>query len=304
MAIVIAGSGALGLYYGARLAASDVDVRFLARGQNLAVLRDHGLTLRSVDGDLDLGPQRASDNLADLLPGANLVMVAVKAFATREIADLLVRHQWEGNVLSLQNGVGNEELLARSLPHAAILGGIAFIGSERTAPGVVNHTAAGHVILGAFQKRAEQAALHWHEKLLEAGVRSTLSLNIRYELWRKLLWNIAFNTTTTLTGTLASSLLETVEGDKLVRELMAEAIRIAAAEGVEIERSEIDRYIDVTRSMGPVRTSMLVDRENGHHLEWQALCADVVGRGRHLGIPTPRAQTVAALLEIVDRGQP
>ena len=143
MRILIAGTGGVGGYFGALLARAGRDVVFLARGRNLAALRERGLTVESVDGDMRLPHVTATDTLADAAP-VDLVLVTVKSYDTSAtaavIAPVVTR---ETIVLSLQNGIENEGVLAAALGLPPLLGAMTQIGAELTAPGVVRHVAQG-----------------------------------------------------------------------------------------------------------------------------------------------------------------
>ena len=153
MRILIAGTGGVGGYFGALLARAGRDVVFLARGRNLAALRERGLTVESVDGDMRLPHVTATDTLADAAP-VDLVLVTVKSYDTSAtaavIAPVVTR---ETILLSLQNGIENEGVLAAALGLPPLLGAMTQIGAELTAPGVVRHVAQGTIFFGETNGR-------------------------------------------------------------------------------------------------------------------------------------------------------
>lgn len=295
MRILIAGSGALGLYYGGRWQEKGHEVFFWARGENARVLKEKGLYLESIEGDLVLPRVRVVEGVPEI--PTDLVVLTVKAYDTEVVLPQLSRAVTEHTlILSLQNGVDNEEKIALAYGAERTVGGVAFIGAERVAPGRVRHSAAGHVTIGPWSREQGERVRHLAEELTTPKVTVNYHEEIRYDLWLKLLWNAAFNTTTCLAGTPAHVLLKTPEGEELIRNLMEEVMAVARAEGVELPREAMENYITVTRTMGEVRTSMLVDREQHRPLEVEAISGVVVRKGKEHGIPVPLQSVLYTLL--------
>lgn len=298
---LVAGAGAVGLYYGARLLAAGHDVTFLARGATAAALSADGLHVRSVDGDLDLPPPRLC-TVADRT--YDLIVVAVKAYQTAEVLPVLAPGVGaETYLLSLQNGLDNEETLAAAFGAERILGGVAFIGAERTGPNTVRHSDAGHVTLGAWaaDTKAVAAAAAVTAQWCAAGIRARHAHDIRTEIWLKLMWNAAFNPATALADLTPGELLAYPEGEALIRAAMAEVREVAAAAGIHLKPDAEDTYIAATRSMGSARTSMHVDRRSGRRLELEAISGAVVRRAQAAGIAVPVQTTMYRLLQGYER---
>lgn len=295
MRILIMGSGALGCYYGGRWLEKGHDVTFVARGENLSALKEKGLTIESIDGDLKI----PSLTVVDTVPRTQyeLIVMAVKAYDTEKALEQIEPGVDKKTlILSLQNGVDNEEKIAARYGVEQTVGGVAFIGVERLAPGIIRHTAAGNITIGPWVPALSDRVHKLVEELSTPQVLVNYSDNIRYDLWLKLLWNSAFNTTTCLAGTPASNLLQTPEGESLVRQLMEEVMAVARAEGIQLPESAKENYLTITRTMGEVRTSMLVDRERRHPLEVEALSGVIVRRGEAHGIAVPAQKVLYALL--------
>lgn len=302
--ILVAGAGALGLYYGGRLARAGHPVAFWARGANLARLGAAGLTVRSTAGDFHL-PVPLTVDSAEAAAAAgpyDLILVTTKGYHGNPdfYASLAPALAESGVALTLQNGVESAKPLVAALGRR-VLAGVAFIGAERTAPGMVNHTAAGHVVLGepggGSSKRAQAVAA----LLQGAGIKATASQDIRVDQWRKLVWNAPFNGITALTRVYAHETLAVPAGRALVEAAMREVAAVAGALGVALEPTVVADTLRLTETAGPVRTSMLVDLEHGRALEIEALYGPPIREGERLGVATPVLRSLAALLALAER---
>src|SRR5712692_8217595 len=152
MKILVMGAGAVGAYYGARLQASGEDIVFCARGEQLRALKEHGLEIKSAQGDLKLRV-KATERPADFAP-YDLILFAVKSYdteaAAKQLEGCLAR---DGTLMTIQNGVENEEILCKHFPRDAVMGGNSRVGAEVVAPGKILHTALGKIELGALDGR-------------------------------------------------------------------------------------------------------------------------------------------------------
>jgi 2-dehydropantoate 2-reductase len=299
--ILIAGTGAVGGYFGARLAAAGHDVVFLARGRNLAALRERGLTVESVDGDLRLRRVTATDTLAGTAP-VELALVTVKSYDTAAAAAAIAPVVTPATiVLSLQNGVENESLLASALGLPPLLGAMTQIGAELTAPGVVRHIAEGTIFFGEMTGHESPRTRTLVEVFTAAGVRHHLSASILLMLWDKLSWNAAFNAVTALTRTTAGEAARLPATARLLRETMLEVVAVARAQGILLDPAYVDGVVaHAAEHLGTLRTSMLQDVERGGRLEHDAINGAVVRFGDAVGVPTPLNETLVALLSALD----
>ncbi|MEP6956778.1 MAG: 2-dehydropantoate 2-reductase, partial [Chthoniobacterales bacterium] len=190
--IAVVGAGAVGGYYGAKLAYFGRDVHFLMRG-DLRQIRRFGLRIRGKTENIRLAQVRAYTATADIGP-CDLVLIAVKATANpdllRLIPPLLHEHTM---LLTLQNGLGNEEFLGEHFGASRVLGGLCFVCLNRTEPGIIEHYDVGRIVLGEYAgyplPRTHDIA--WEFK--RAGVVCSVAENLGRERWRKLVWNIPFN---------------------------------------------------------------------------------------------------------------
>src|SRR5262249_19749247 len=186
MRIGVVGAGGIGGYFGGRLARAGADVHFVARGDHLAALRRRGLRVRSIRGDFEL-PVHATDDPAEI-GACDIVFFCVKSFDTEEAAARLppLLHDRTG-VLSLQNGVDNEEKVADAIGEERVLAGAAYILASIAEPGVIQDVGGpASIVFGELDgSRSDRAGqlLDWFER---AGIRARLDLDIRAQLWDKL----------------------------------------------------------------------------------------------------------------------
>src|SRR5512140_3135720 len=191
MRIAIVGSGALGLYYGALLQRAGHDVRFLMRRDLDAVAR-RGLTVTSPNGDFHLGRVKGFARPEEM-GEVDLVVVGLKTFDNDRLVELC-RPLMKGSaaVLTLQNGLGNEELLAGAFGAERVLGGVAFLGANRGEPGILHHLGKGHIRLGEWRGGVTERARGIAGAFERAGVRCEVVPDLLRARWEKLVWNVPF----------------------------------------------------------------------------------------------------------------
>ena len=298
MRIAIVGAGALGLYYGALLQRSGQDVHFLLRRDFEAVSRN-GLKVFSSNGDFELPAVQAYRAPQEIGP-VDLVLVGLKTFANDRYADLITPLVGEGTqVLTLQNGLGNEEALAELFGAERIIGGVAFLCSNRGEPGEVHHLGAGRVILGEYSRIDPQRVERLAALFVQAGVDCRATTDLKRARWEKLVWNIPFNGLCALLLQTVDRLLTVPASRRLVSEIMLEVIRAANAQGLSspIPEGFADSMLEFTDNMGVYKPSMQIDREEGRQLEIAAIFRIPLDFGAVRGIAMPRVEMLATLLE-------
>jgi 2-dehydropantoate 2-reductase len=302
MKILVMGAGAIGAYYGARLQQAGEDVVYCARGENLRALRERGLDITSVRGDLRLGPVVATDDPRQFAH-YDLILFCVKVYDTDAAAERIRGCLAPGGaILTLQNGVENEDRLTALFGAGAVMGGNARVGVELAAPGKIVHKTTGTIEFGELDGTITPRADAIAEAMRRAGIFGALSTNIRASRWDKLMWNAAFNTVTTLTRRTVGEVLSDPEGYALVRNLMMEVRVTAAAQGVELAADRIAQVLAHSdRNLRPVKTSTLQDLERGKPLEVEALIGVVVKIARRDGIKVPFSEAIYALMRLADR---
>ncbi len=298
MRIAIVGAGGVGGYFGARLARAGESVVVLARGAHLAAIRRHGLRVRSaVDGDFTAKVD-AVDSFAGQ-PPVDMALFCVKSFDTRSAAEALrpVLGPTTG-VVSLQNGVDNEEAIDEVLGPGRALGGVAFIFSTIEAPGVIAHTLLGRIAFGELDGRVSERATRLRDALAGAGVPVELSTEVRLALWEKYLMIAAQAGITGLTREPIGVIRETPETWSLYRRILEELAAVARAAGVALPADVVDRITKYAAGLAPgARSSLYHDLVNGKRLELEALHGHAVRLGERLGVPTPTVFAVYAALK-------
>lgn len=302
--IAVVGSGAVGGYYGGRLAQHGHDVHFLLRSDYEAV-RAGGWMVTSCDGDFVLPPQslRVYNDPADM-PKADLVFVTLKATANgqyeRLIAPLL---KPDTAVLTVQNGLGNEERLAELFGARRVLGGMAFACINRVGPGAIHHMDHGVIRLGEFgggpSPRAGAVAALFRASKIACEVLPDL----RFGRWQKLVWNVPFNGLGAAMDCTTDQLMGPGPGVGLVRELMAEVVAAAKGNGVDLPAGIVEKQIENTRTMGAYKSSMQVDRQAGRPMEVEAILGEPLRAAGRAGVATPLLATVYRMVSAVDAGR-
>lgn len=317
--IAVVGCGALGSFYGARLARNGHRVHFLLRSDYEAVVRD-GVRILDEDGGFTVRPTAARDP-AEIGP-VEVVLIGLKTTANSSFPALLGPLVGPDTVLvTLQNGLGNEEALGALFGDHRVLGGLCFVCLNRIAPGVVHHLAHGRILMGEYRRPASERLRRIAGWFAAAGVPCDVTDTLDSAHWEKLVWNIPFNGL----GVAGAAGWEAVESGRLapdvplgsclatdallgdprwagrVRELMLEVIGAARAQGLEVPESAADHQIGLTRVMGPYRASTLIDFERGLPLELGSLFGEPLRRARAAGARTPRLEALHAVLSELDR---
>jgi 2-dehydropantoate 2-reductase len=289
--IAIVGAGAIGLYYGGHLARAGCNVHFLMRS-GYESAKTQGLRIQSAErGNIHL-PEILCHNTSATIGPCDLVIIAIKATSNNDLPDILPPLMKEGTLLlTLQNGLGNEEFLADRWGAHRVLGGLCFVCLTRENPVTVNHVGHGTLSIGEFGGGSAGAAGEIASLFVESGIDARTVPSLLCERWRKLVWNIPFNgLSVTLGGLPVDQLLDNGPNESVVRALMTEVIAVAHAEGCEIGAGFADANIERSRTMGAYRPSTLVDWQAGQELEIEPIWGVPLRRAAAAGVPVPLLQ--------------
>lgn len=308
MSVLVVGPGGVGGYFGARLAQGGEEVVLAGRGAHGEALRKAGaVVVREPDGSEWKAPVRGVRSPSEAPPGVDLALLCVKArdheAALADLAPVVDREGKGLVLLNLQNGIDlHERLLARFGP--PVVWGIARIGSGVASPGVIDHMGEGHLIIGEPAGGASPRTAAIAARFERSGVRCRVSGSIRVDLWRKLLWNAAFNSMGGVTNLDVGECLARPALRSLLRDVMREVQAVARAEGVELPGDAIDAALTFSEGIPGVRTSMQQDRRRGVPMEYEILSGAVARRGEAHGVPTPLNQALTRLLEGLSQPPP
>ncbi len=293
--IAVVGSGAVGGYYGARLALGGHDVHFLLRS-DFEQVRRRGLTIRSgSQGEARLHPVSCHENTESIGP-VDLVIIALKATANDSLPDLIppLLHDVTA-LLTLQNGLGNEEFLAHHFGAERVMGGLCFVCLNRTAPGEIHHIDHGLVSLGEYARAPQERTRALQAEWQRCGVPCQLEENLLAARWRKLVWNVPFNGLAIAAGGAdVARILADPDLFRRARTLMAEILEAATAVGVSIPDEFAEEMIAKTRTMGSYRPSSLIDFECGREVEIEAIWAEPLRQAEAAGIRLPELRRLLA----------
>ncbi|MFJ4846607.1 MULTISPECIES: ketopantoate reductase family protein [unclassified Streptomyces] len=307
MRIVVVGAGGVGGYFGARLAEAGHEVTFVARGRHLAAVRERGaLLVRSPLGDVRVDAGHFAESPADVHE-ADVVLVAVKLWDTEDVAAGL-RHLTDrgARVLSLQNGVEKDTVLRRHLPDDAVWGGVCYIAAVIEEPGVVVHRGTlQRIVLGAYEGRPADGVAEFQQACVKAGIDAEIGADIARTVWEKYVFLTGLSATTTAVRQPIGVIRRNPGSRELLREVMAEAVAVGRAAGVDLDEGFADAQMAAVDSLpAGMTSSMAHDLERGNRLEVPWLSGGVVSLGQRLGVPTPRNRTVADILAPYELGRP
>lgn len=295
--IAIVGSGALGCYYGARLAKAGNDVHFLVRSGRAAIAV-RGLRIKTPTERIQVKKVQTYATATEI-GAVDLVIVALKATANSSLEKLLPPLMGENTlVLTLQNGLGVEEPVAEVVGGEHVLGAICFVGCTRTAPGVVDCSFPGLIMLGEFGRPAQARTREVAKIFEKAGVKCEAQDNLEELRWKKLVWNVPFNGLSIAGGGITTDILMADEGLKmLARRLMEEVVEAAAKFGHVIPRSFMDQQFERTGKLGKYSPSSLIDYREGRSIELEEIWGEPVRRAKSVGVPVPRLEMLYWLIK-------
>ena len=300
MRIAMLGSGGVGGYFGGRMAAGGCDVTFIARGKHLQAIRDRGLRIASRDmGDALVEPARATDDPAEV-GVVDYVIVAVKLWDTEASGRAMLPMLGpDTTVLSLQNGVEGDAILAGVVGGERLIGGVAFIASSIGAPGVIRHIGTmQRVVIGEYHGRSSRRIEALHEALRSGGVVAEISGDIQRTIWEKFVFLVGLSATTTLLRTPLGPIRQDPAHRTLLLDVMRETVAVGRARGVPLPEDFAEDRLEFADGLpADMTSSMHHDLEAGNPLELAWLSGAVTRLGLEAGIATPANRKVCDALE-------
>lgn len=291
----VVGTGAIGGYYGSKLAYSGKEVHFLAHRDYL-YMKEHGMQVDSCDGSFHLDHVNVYQYTKDM-PKCDVVLVGLKTTNNHLLAELLPPLLHEKTVVVLiQNGIGVEADVQEMFPDLQLVAGLAFICSAKTEPGRVNHQCYGSINLGNYSCKDEALFNAVLNDFKEAGVQAA---SVPYEeaRWKKAVWNMPFNGMTVALDTQTDLLLKNPSTRKLIRDLMMEVVGAAQHLGVTgLTEAFVDKMIETTDAMTPYSPSMKLDYDFHRPMEIHYIYTRPIEIARAAGFPMPKLEMLEAEL--------
>ena len=300
MKIAIMGAGAVGGFYGGRLARAGEEVHFIARGAHLAALREKGLRVESPTvGDFELPQVNATDDPAQVGP-VELVWMTTKAYDLEAGAEAMRPLIGENTaVIPLLNGVDIAERIGAVVGMEHMLGGIVQVSVAIAEPGLIRHAVMDRLVFGELAGGTSARCEAIRETLHGAGIQAELSEDIRREIWQKYLFLSTMAGMTSLTR----QTLGPVRKDPDTRAMLVACLReleaLARKEGIALDDDAEQKMLAMADSLPEgMKPSMLLDLERGRALELEALQGAAVRLGKKLGVPTPVNEFIYAALKL------
>ena len=291
----IIGTGAIGGYYGSKLAYSGQEVHFLSHS-DYQFVKEHGMQVDSCDGSFHLDHVNVYQYAKDM-PKCDVVIVGLKTTNNHLLPELLTPVLHDNTVVVLiQNGIGVEADVQHMFPDTALVAGLAFICSAKTEPGRVNHQCYGSINLGNYSCRDEALFAQILADFNAAGVAAA-SVPYAEARWKKAVWNMPFNGMTVALDTQTDLLLKNPATRALIREQMMEVIGAAQALGVSALTEEFaDKMIAMTDAMTPYSPSMKLDYDFHRPMEIHYLYTRPIELAAEAGFAMPRLKMLEAEL--------
>ena len=298
MKVAVMGAGAVGCYYGAMLARAGHEVVLIGRPSHVEAVRANGLRLETQAFDEQVRLEASTE--AGAVQGADLVLFCVKSTDTESAAAQIQPHLAPGAlVLTLQNGVDNDARVRAALPSHDVAAAVVYVATEMAGPGHVKHHGRGELVI-APSRRSEEVA----QALIAAGVSMQISDNVRGALWAKLVLNCAYNALSAVSQLPYGELVQGTGVTDVIRDVVAECLAVAKAEGVVIP-GDVDAAVrGIAQSMPSQYSSTAQDLARGKRSEIDHLNGLVVRRGEALGVPTPANRVLFVMVKLLEGKQP
>ncbi|OGP93908.1 MAG: hypothetical protein A2157_16800 [Deltaproteobacteria bacterium RBG_16_47_11] len=301
MKTVMMGAGAMGSLFGGLLTLAGAEVWLVGnRKEQIDTICSAGLTFEE-KGEWQIIRMNATLDVTSV-GKADLVIFFVKTYDTEvAVSDALVLEKEDTIFLTLQNGLGNEEIICQKIDRKKVMLGVTGHGATLLGPGHIRHAGRGKTFIGELDHRITDRALRMTQMLCDAGIETEVSSNIHDHVWGKLLVNVGINALTALTGFKNGQLLDYSESARLMEKLVSEAAEVARRKGVHLEEDPIEKVRKAIEATKENRSSMGQDFDHRHKTEIDAINGAVVREAQPLGIPVPFNQAVTDLVRVIEK---
>jgi 2-dehydropantoate 2-reductase len=305
MKIAIMGSGGIGGYYGARLQSGGADVTFIARGEHLKAMQQNGLALEG-DRPIHLPKVKATDD-PSTIGKVDMVIFSVKLRDTGTAAKAILPVVGpDTGIISLQNGVQKDDMIATVIDRKHLLGGAAYIGVSIARPGVIKKAGTmERLAFGEFDNTVSPRAQALLDACKAGDIKADIPADISLELWQKFVVIVTMSSITAAMRSTIGPIRANPQAKQFAHDLMREIVAVGRAQGVALEPDFADKRIAHIDAMSTdMRASMSLDLELGRPLELPWLAGAVVDLGAKSGVPTPCCRAVRDILAIYVDGKP
>ncbi len=295
---LIIGAGAIGVFYGSLLAKAGAEVAVVCRSEYEHV-KQHGFFIDSRElGSWTFTPSQVLKNTAEYVGAADYILLCTKVIPPVDrVALIRPVVTADTAIVFIQNGVEIEQEIVSAFPGNEIISGLAYICCNQIRNGEILHLAYGRLTLGNLPGYVSNKTTELCDLIRQSGIECIATRNIVTERWKKCVWNAPFNPLSVLSGGLSTlDILHSQEA--FVRNIMLDICRIAKAAGYQLPEDIIDINIKNTYAMPPYKTSMLLDFENGHPMETEAILGNAVRVAKQAGISSPYLDSVYALMKL------
>ncbi|MSP95167.1 MAG: 2-dehydropantoate 2-reductase [Alphaproteobacteria bacterium] len=300
MKIVMMGSGGVGGYFGARLAAGGADVHFVARGAHLEAMRVQGLSIEGGPAPLHVSRVQATDDPSSI-GIADFVLIAVKLWDTtaaiEQVKPIVGPHT---TIISFQNGVLKDRYLVDAFGASRIMSGVGYVATTIDRPGVIRQTGPmQRLLFGEVDGTISERGKRLLDACLKGGIAAQLSPDIRREIWQKYVFLVGLSGTTTTIRKSIGPIRENAQTRAFLLDVMREVVAVARGQGIDLPSDYAEQRLvladDVAHDM---TSSMHHDLERGNRLEVRWLSGGVVELGAAVGVPTPLNRAIADILAL------
>ncbi|MBO0834038.1 MAG: ketopantoate reductase family protein [Actinobacteria bacterium] len=305
MRIVVMGAGALGGYFGARLARAGHEVVFVARGRQLEAMRTRGLRVESPLGDVHLPEVTVTGDPAGI-GAVDLVLFSVKLPDTQKAAEAVKPLLGDDTaVVSFQNGVVKDDILRRTLGAGHLIGGLGYIAATLVEPGLIRHTGTlARLVFGEYDGSLSPRVRRFLHACAGAAIEAEASDQIERAIWEKFVFLVGLSGTTSLARTAIGPVRDHPRSRAFLHDLMDEVVQVARMQGVPLPVGyAADRLAFIDTLPATMTSSMHHDLDRGNRLEVAWLSGDVTERGARLGVATPCNRAVFDILSVHSDGR-
>ena len=301
----VIGTGGVGGYFGAKLLKAGFDVVFVATPESAKIIKQNGLKVKSPNGEMAFAEIKVSSDYSTI-KDCDVIFLCTKSQNTKEVAKGIKPFFKRGAlIVSLQNGIENEEILSEILGKECVIPAQIYISVASYSAGVIEHGGSGEIVIGELSNQTTDRLKELQNLLVSADIPTKITNDYRKILWLKLLVNSVYNGFSAILGDDFKKIPYSKEGKNAFYEMLKEGQKVAWADGVNIEEKHLQKIMEMTQE-GNVffnyPSSTLQDVKKHKPLEIDYIQGAIIRKGKEYNIETPMNELVWSLLKIKDQG--